>query len=370
MPLKTPVWWYKRKGRGAPVWRYAGLPLAGVWWLSGAYKRWRAKPYKASKPVISVGNVTLGGSGKTPVERELLRRLRKLSYHPALLTRGYGGSLEGPVQVGEAHTAAEVGDEAVMIARDYDVYIARKRDEGLRLIEQVEADIVVTDDTHQNVSIHKDVHVLVVDGDTSDDGWPFGDGLLFPCGPMREPLEDGLKRADVVVLWLPDEASIVDPRLMKRLSSRPVYVARLVPLPRHPPSKVIAFAAIAKPWKFRNTLAGLGYTLLDFLDFPDHQAVDEATLTRLSDKAHTKGARLITTEKDWVKLSPQWREKIDYLPITARFDDQAGFMRTVLERVAAESPFSAPPLRSGGGGGRSPAGGGIAAAVLPPPSRR
>ncbi|MFT4089866.1 MAG: tetraacyldisaccharide 4'-kinase [Asticcacaulis sp.] len=331
MPLKTPVWWYKREAKGAPVYRYVALPLAGLWWLAGTYKRLTAKPFRSIKRVISVGNVTLGGSGKTPLERELLRRLTKRDFKPALLTRGYGGSLEGPVRVEPAHTAAEVGDEAVMIAADYPVYVARDRAEGLRFLESAEPDIIVTDDTHQNVSIHKDVHILVVDGDTSDDSWPFGDELLFPCGPMREPLSDGLARADIVVLWLPDEGAIADPRLMKRLSSKTVYVARLVPVPRSVPSKVIGFAAIAKPWKFKNTLTGLGYNLLDFLDFPDHQALDEDTLNRLWVKAQAKGIGLITTEKDWVKLSPQWREKIDYLPITARFDDQAGFMRTLLK---------------------------------------
>lgn len=331
MPLKTPVWWYRRDAKGAPFYRYAALPLSALWWLAGTYKRLTARPYRSAKRVISVGNVTLGGSGKTPLERELLRRLTKRGFNPALLTRGYGGSLEGPVQVAATHTASEVGDEAVMIAANYPVYVSRDRAEGLRFLEQGEPDIIITDDTHQNVSIHKDTHILVVDGDTSGDSWPFGDELLFPCGPMREPLSEGLARADIVVLWLPDETTMADPRLMKRLSSKPVFIARLVPMPRSAPSKVIAFAAIAKPWKFKNTLSGLGYTLLDFLDFPDHLALDEATLSRLWDKAQSKGVSLITTEKDWVKLSPEWREKIDYLPITARFDDQAGFMRTLLE---------------------------------------
>jgi len=331
MPLRTPVWWYRRGAKGAPVYRYAALPLAGLWWLAGQYQRLTAKPYKSGKIVISVGNVTLGGSGKTPLERELLRRLRKRGARPALLTRGYGGSLSGPVQVNAGHSAAEVGDEALMIAADYPVYVARDRAEGLKLIEGADIDVVITDDTHQNLSIHKDVHVLVVDGDTTGDSWPFGDGLIFPCGPMRETLSAGLKRADVVVLWLPDETSVADPRLMKLLASKPVYSARLVPMPRSAVGRVIGFAAIAKPWKFKNTLSGLGYTLLDFLDFPDHQAIDELSLSRLREKAEAKQARLITTEKDWVKLSPDWREKIDYLPITARFDDQAGFMRTLLK---------------------------------------
>ncbi|UDF04515.1 tetraacyldisaccharide 4'-kinase [Asticcacaulis sp. AND118] len=329
--LKTPDWWYKRKAKGAPLTRYALAPLAWLWEAVTVTRFLTAKPYRSPVCVISVGNATLGGSGKTPIERELLRRLKKLGLKASGLSRGYGGSLSGPVRVDPAtHSAAEVGDEALMLARDYDMVISRDRAEGLRLIEGDGFDIALADDAHQNTKIAKDVHLLVVDGDTTNDAWPFGDGSVFPMGPMREPLPIALKRADIVVLWLPDETSVVDQRLMKLFGDLPVYVARLIPLPRSEPGQVVGFAAIAKPWKFHATLESLGYDIVDFHGFADHEPLSDTALTTLELGAQARGARLITTEKDWVKLSPEWRERIDYLPITARFDDQAGFMRALI----------------------------------------
>lgn len=335
--LKTPDWWYKREAKGAPVTRYALAPLAWIWEAVTITRFLTAKPYRSPVCVISVGNATLGGSGKTPIERELLRRLKKLGHRASGLSRGYGGSLSGPVRVDPTvHSAAEVGDEALMLARDYDMVIARDRAEGLRLIEGEGFEIAIADDAHQNVKIAKDIHLLVVDGDTTNDGWPFGDGSVFPMGPMREPLAIALKRADIVVLWLPDEKSVVDQKLLRLFGDLPVFAARLIPMPAGEPGKVVAFAGIAKPWKFRATLEGLGYAVADFHAYADHEPLSEANLSALETQAQARDATLITTEKDWVKLSPAWREKIAFLPITARFDDQAGFMRALM----ALTPFA------------------------------
>lgn len=335
--LKTPDWWYKREAMGAPLTRYALAPLSWVWRAVSLFQRASAKPYRSSVCVISVGNATLGGSGKTPIARELLRRLRKLDIKAIGLTRGYGGSLTGPIKVDpRQHTAAEVGDEALMLARDYDMVVSRDRAEGLRLIEMQGADIALLDDAHQNPKITKDVHLLVVDADTSDDAWPFGDGALFPMGPMREPLTEAIGRADIVILWLPGEQAVADAKLVKLFGDKPVFVARLIPMPVTPPGPVFAFAGIAKPWKFRATLESLGYELLDFTAFADHEPLSEAHLSALHEAATDHGAPLITTEKDWVRLSDEWRQKVTYLPITARFDDQAGFMRVLLKAANAD----------------------------------
>jgi tetraacyldisaccharide 4'-kinase len=332
MPLKTPHWWYKKNAKGAPFIRYAALPLSWLWQATGFFKRLLTTPYPSSLFVISVGNVTLGGSGKTPIERELLRRLKKEGLKASGLTRGYGGSLKGPIKVDPLlHSASEVGDEALMLAHDYDIFIAQDRAMGLQLIETSGQQICVVDDVHQNLKIHKNVHILVVDADTSDEAWPFGDGHVFPVGPMREPLSQGLKRADIVVLWLPSEQSLIDPKLVKAMGDKPTFVARLVPMPKTKPSKVLAYAGIAKPWKFKATLLNLGYDILDFTPLADHKSIDEPLLKDISVRAKALGAKVITTEKDWVKLAPEWRHQIEYLPISARFDDQAGFMQTLLQ---------------------------------------
>ncbi|MBP2160641.1 MULTISPECIES: tetraacyldisaccharide 4'-kinase [Asticcacaulis] len=323
MALNTPAWWYKRGAEGAPWWRPALWPLSLVWRAVNDAKRAKAKPYRSKLFVISVGNLTLGGSGKTPITAEILRLLDGA----VGLSKGYGGTLDGPVRVDPAsHTASEVGDEPLMLARRTPFMIAKDRAAGLKALEG-QTQIAVVDDAHQNLQIAKDLHVLVVDGDTRNGAWPFGDGGICPYGPLRESFGEGLARADIVVLWMPD-GSAPDASLLDLLSSRPVFVARLVPQPPALTGPVYGFAGIAKPWKFEATLKALGLTIAGFEGFPDHAALSEDTLNRLAAKAGD--APLITTEKDWIKLSPAWRARITPLPIAARFDDEEGFKSALL----------------------------------------
>lgn len=331
MAMRTPGWWYRRDAAGAPWWRFALWPLSRLWLLVNAVKAARlGKPYRSRLKVLSVGNVTLGGSGKTPIVAELLRLLGRQAVG---LSKGHGGTLEGPVRVDPArYAASEVGDEPVMLAQSHPFWIARDRAEGLRAIEATDAAVVVVDDAHQNLKIAKDIHILVVDGDTTNDAWPFGDGGICPYGPMREPLHDGLARADLVVLWMPDERA-PDPTLLATLSTKPVFVARLNTAAPAFDVPVIAFAGIAKPWKFEATLNSLGIELVAFYSFPDHVSPSEAELTALA-----ATAPLVTTEKDWVRLSQPWRERVHYLPIRARFEAEDDLVKALTDAPAAAQP--------------------------------
>ena len=321
MAMRTPQWWYRKDAQGAPWWRFALWPLSLLWLSVNAIKAMTACPYRSRLKVISVGNVTLGGSGKTPIVAELLRLLGGTS---AGLSRGYGGAVSGPIRVDcERDSAADVGDEPLMLAADHEFWISRDRAAGLRAIEASKATTVVVDDAHQNVKIAKDVHILVVDGDTSNGAWPFGDGGICPNGPMREPLRDGLARADIVVVWLPDDRPAA-PDLLRLLAATPVFLARLVAEAPYVASPVVGYAGIAKPWKFADTLKRLGVELEDFHAFPDHVSPSEANLADMCARG-----QVITTQKDWVRLSPAWRDKVVCLPIRARFDDEVGLLRAI-----------------------------------------
>jgi tetraacyldisaccharide 4'-kinase len=154
--------------------------------------------------IISIGNLTVGGSGKTPVAREVLRLLRQAGVDAHALSRGYGGKLEGPMRVDlSRHSAEDVGDEPLMLAGDAPAWIARDRVAGARAAAAAGARALVLDDAHQNPALTKTLSLIVVDGETRNDEWPFGDGSVFPSGPMREPLKAGLARADAVVILLP-----------------------------------------------------------------------------------------------------------------------------------------------------------------------
>jgi len=328
MPIRTPLWWYRKNADGAPWWRPALKPLTAIWQAVNDGKRRKARPYRSSLFVISVGNVTLGGSGKTPIAAALLRLLS--GENAAGLSRGYGGSSTGPVLVDpDRHTAADVGDEPLMLARSGPMMVARDRAEGLKMLERDGFEIAVVDDAHQNLKIAKDLHILVVDGDTRDGAWPFGDGGIFPDGPLREPLKEGLARADLVVLWMPDTASVPAPDLIDLFGEKPVLMARLVPDAPAETGPVVAFAGIAKPWKFEATLREAGFDIVRFEAFADHAEIPEARLEAMAALAKAKGARLITTEKDWVRLPQLWRGRVAALPITARFDSETELLRVI-----------------------------------------
>ena len=334
MKLNTPRWWYDRERRHAPMTRLLLKPLSWIWAAVTARRLARAEPEDPGAPVISVGNLTVGGSGKTPVAREALRLLREAGIDAHALSRGYGGRLKGPVQVDLAvHTAADVGDEPLMLALGGPAWIARDRVAGARAAVAAGAGAVVLDDAHQNPALKKALSLVVVDGETRDGEWPFGDGGVFPSGPMREPLRAGLARADAIILLMPADIPHPDPELVAAFGALPVFVARLVPAAPPPHGPVLGFAGIAKPWKVERALDAAGAELVDFAPFPDHAAFRESDLRYLADRAAGAHARLITTEKDWFRLSPEWRERVVSWPVKASFDDGAGFQALLLRAV-------------------------------------
>lgn len=318
MKLATPRWWYTRDRRVGAIARLALTPLSWIWTAATARRIARGRPLDPGAPVICVGNLTVGGTGKTPVVREIARRLGG-----TVLSRGYGGALAGPVQVDPArHTAAEVGDEPLMLAQDLPVWIARDRAAGALAAAEAGARLIVMDDGHQNPSISKTLSLVVIDGETRGGEWPFGDGRVFPAGPMREPLGVGLARSDAAVILLPADVPAPDPELLAALSPKPLLVARLAAAAPPPTGPQVGFAGVGKPWKVERALQAAGCDLKDFWPFPDHHALDEGTLRRLADRAAQFGAGLVTTEKDWARLPADWRPRIQAWPVRATFDDE------------------------------------------------
>ena len=330
MKLSTPRWWYVREGAPAPVTRILLKPASWIWAAVTARRIASTVPVDPGVPVICVGNLTMGGTGKTPVVRELLRRLPNAHG----LSRGYGGSEKGPLRVDpRIHSVREVGDEPLMLAGEAPIWIARDRVAGAQAAARAGAQVIVMDDGHQNPGLKKALTFVVVDGETRDNAWPLGDGSVFPAGPLREPLDVGLSRADAVILMLPADLAEPDPALIRALIKKPILIARLDPAAPPPPGPQVGFAGIGMPWKVERALKAAGCELADFANFPDHFAYDEATLKMLAERAEQFGAGLVTTEKDWVRLPPAWRKRVHAWPVRAVFEDEA-----VLERLLA--PFS------------------------------
>jgi tetraacyldisaccharide 4'-kinase len=313
--MRAPDFWGPgRGGRIAPL----VAPLTWLWRLGGAIKRSTVRPRRIGIPVICVGNLVAGGAGKTPICLDLAHRLSAGGCAVHLLTRGHGGRLAGPLRVDPArHTAAEVGDEALLLARAGPCWVARDRAAGARAAEAAGADLLVMDDGFQNPSLEKDLSLLVVDG-----GYGFGNGRVIPAGPLREPVEDGLARAGAAVLMGPDRLNLKG-RLAERL---PVLTARTVPTPEALALKsetVLAFAGIGRPAKFLDTLNEIGCRVVALRPFPDHHRYTEDEIMRLAEAAIAAGATLVTTEKDLVRLPAEAQAMATPVGIEIAWDDEA-----------------------------------------------
>ena len=328
MNLLTPRDWYRRDRRSPGAVGLALIAASRIWTLATARRLARGGGVDPGVPVICVGNLTMGGTGKTPVVRALTALLEAEGRRSAILSRGHGGRSRGPMRVDPLRDdAATVGDEALMMAADAPVWIARDRAAGALAVAKAGADVIVMDDGHQNPSVAKALSLIVVDGETRDEEWPFGDGAVFPAGPLREPFAVGLARADAVILLLPADLAEVDPELLALFPGLPVLIARLLPSKPPPPGPQIGFAGIGKPWKMERALKAAGCDLVDFAPLPDHGPIGEATLTFLAGRARSLGAGLVTSEKDWARLPAPWRERVAPWPVRAVFDDEAAVRR-------------------------------------------
>jgi len=302
-------------------------PLAWAYAAAGAARHAWTHPWRAPVPVICVGNLVAGGAGKTPVAIALARRLQATGHAVHLLSRGYGGSLAGPVAVDRArHDATQVGDEALLLAAAAPAWIARDRAAGARAAVAAGARCLLLDDGLQNPTLAKDLSLLVIDG-----AYGFGNGRVLPAGPLREPLDAGLARADAVVLMGEDCAD-----LTPLLAGKTVLRARLMPenAAAFAGGAVVAFAGIGRPAKFFATLEGVGARLAARHAFPDHHPYRAAELQRLLAEAQAVQAVLVTTAKDAVRLPAEWRARVEVLAVTAEFDDFAALDR-LLDRVSA-----------------------------------
>lgn len=325
MMLSTPRFWYRKSGSG---WALVALlgPPSRLYEAISKRRRLRQVAYDPGVPVVCVGNLTLGGTGKTPVAHAILTRLRAKGLDAHGLSRGYGGRLKVPHRVDLAHDQADaVGDEALMLAGAAPMWIARRRPEGAKAAAAAGAELLVLDDGHQNGALKKSLSLVVVDGETRSGEWPFGAGHVFPLGPLREPLSEGLSRADAVIIMTPADVAAPDEDLLRVLKGPPAFIARLKPTDPPPSGPLMGFAGVAKPWRIDRALRAAGADLVDFAPFPDHHPYDAADLRALRRRAADVGATLITTEKDWVRLAPGDRADVKVFKVSAVFDDPDGF---------------------------------------------
>lgn len=316
MPPSTPSWWAKRS-----LIAYILLPFSCLYYLAHKIKQASARSYKSSLPVICIGGVVAGGSGKTPVLHAIAELLEKenLFERPVILTRGYGGEYAGPTRVDpESHTAKEVGDEALLHAQLLPTIVSKDRASGAKLAEAMGADIILLDDGLQNPSLSKTISFLVLDGE-----YLTGNGFILPAGPLRETFKDAETKCAGIVI----NNAATDFK-----SPLPVFETTLKLVSDHDKSlSYYAFAGIGRPEKFERTLRNHGFGLTGFKSFPDHHRYSEEDMEKLL--SASGDARLITTAKDIVKIPASYHDRIHVLEISYEFKEPYKITSLIRERV-------------------------------------
>ncbi len=317
--IESPAFWSRPRSSPGLLPRLLS-PLSMIWKLETDRRLRTGAWEKMPIPVICIGNLSVGGTGKTPTTCALAMRLAEQGHRPHIVSRGHGGSIDGPALVDPGrHNSAETGDEPLLLAAFAPTWVARDRASGVRAAAQAGATIALLDDGFQNPSLAKDLSLVVIDAATG-----FGNGRILPAGPLREPLSSGLARADLLV-------TIGEPRHQQRLTETwpeiaglPRLTAHLVPLRTGMDwlnLPVLAFAGIGRPQKFFDSLAAAGAILTATRSFPDHAAYPPALLQRLEAEARAKGAQLVTTEKDAVRLPESFRPRVLAFPVRLETDD-------------------------------------------------
>ena len=327
--MREPYFWSvtdRRSRASAPMTKLLLSPLAMAYRIAGERRVRSTTPEDVGLPVVCIGNLTLGGAGKTPITEAVRAHYDGRGLRAASLSRGYRGSLKGVHRVDPAHnTFREVGDEPLMLSASGETWVSKDRPAGALAMKADGVQVIVMDDGHQNPTLNKSLSIVVVDA-----GNAFGNGHVFPKGPLREPVATGFARAHALVMIGADANAAAFG------FGGPVLRADLVPTDKAAWAgvPVVAFAGIGRPQKFFDTLASLGAALRGTYPFADHHAYKRRQIERLLIIAKEQHAVLVTTEKDFVRVPADLAAQIRTVPVELRFADPPALLRLLAQGLA------------------------------------
>lgn len=331
--FKTPAFWYRDPETTSPPLLEKILAPASWLYRAGFEIHQRSSTAQTSEiPIVCIGNLNAGGTGKTPTALALMQMIKtySLARNPFFLLRGYGGGQRGPLLVDpKIHDAWDTGDEALILAGKAPTIVSADRNLGAELALRKGADLILMDDGLQNPTIRKDIKIIVINGEMG-----FGNGRMIPAGPLREPLGRGLAGADAFILIGEDKRGVLS--LLPR--DKPVIQAYLINEPQQAPLPdkfYLAFAGLGYPEKFFTFLReDMGLNVVETVTFPDHYPYNSYDLETLRDKALRIGAELITTQKDYLRLPKHEGFTVHSVPVRMNFQDESGLAAFLQSRLS------------------------------------
>ena len=330
--INSPKFWY-RNDWPSKVLALIIYPLSIIWIIISFIKKKVSKTYRSRLKIICVGNLNIGGTGKTPFAIYTYKILKELGFNPVFLTRGYGGKEKGPIRVESTHQYKDVGDEALLLNNIGPTIVSRDRSLGAKFIEnhKYNYDVILMDDGLQNYQLEKNIKFLLVDKNLK-----FGNKLCVPAGPLREPINQRLKEIDSIILTGNNTDQDIGLRKISDYISVFNSSIKIMQSSNIKGNKFLAFCGLANPDKFYETLEKGGYKVFLTKSFPDHHQYTEEEINHLILKAKNKNLTLITTAKDYVKIIDK-KNEIQVLSIESSFNakDELRFKAFLKEKLNA-----------------------------------
>ena len=316
--INTPEFWYK-KDLISKFKTLLLLPFSIVWILLSLIKKNFVKRYKSHLKVICIGNLSIGGTGKTPFSIQTYKILEILGYKPVFLTRGYRGLTKGPILVNKSHNHKDVGDEALLLSKVGTTIVSSNRCIGAKYIENLKKnyDIIIMDDGLQNYQLEQDIKLLLIDKKLL-----FGNGYCIPAGPLRQTITQGLKKIDAIIFTGDGDIKDINLNFINNIQNFDTKL-EIKNTFKTKQNNFLAFCALGNPIKFFNTLKKNNFKIVLTKSFPDHYEYKNKDINTLKEEADNRNLKLITTEKDYVKIDDKENE-ISVLPIEINFSKADG----------------------------------------------
>ena len=324
--LGYPGFWQKKNNLIEKIIILLLLPFTFIYYLASKFDKKLTKKNKVGIPVISVGNINTGGSGKTPFVIYLVNLLKKEKINSHVVSRGYLGNLHGPVKVDlKKHSYKDVGDEALLLAKETTTWVSKNKFEGTLMATLNGADVVILDDGLQNYSIHQDLKIMIVDG-----GFGFGNQFLLPSGPLRETISFGIKKSDMLIIFNKDENDIE-----KKIKNKITIIhanSKIKNFSQLKNKKIVGFSGIGRSEKFHSSLKDQKLNIINFFSYPDHYSYNKKEINNLINYAKKNNAVLVSTLKDKQRINIDQRKKISFLDLKIEIKEEKNLINFLKKR--------------------------------------